>query len=172
LQRGVLTLFGWLLFSGMACSSSSAPPHAAPDGGDAAGAAGYTGEVSCTSDPRVDTYTANLTRAGERGTLIFRLNSSDPVPPAKGPNTFVVSVLDGDGQAVSADLRIALLMPDHGHGTQVPATVTYDESSGTYSIAPVYLFMAGVWRVELGLYSDTDQTKPVDTAVFFFCIEG
>jgi hypothetical protein len=139
------------------------------DGADAAaGAGGLAGDVSCVGDPRVDTYAPGLTRDGERGTLTFRLDSSDPAPPAKGGNTFEVTVLDSEGNPVVGDLRIELFMPDHGHRTQVEPIVSYDEAPGSFSIAPVYLFMAGVWRVTLEL----DSGDVIDRANFYFCIEG
>src|SRR5262245_35772679 len=37
---------------------------------------------SCTDDPRVDTYTANLKKAGMGSVLTFTLIQSDPAPPA------------------------------------------------------------------------------------------
>src|SRR5262245_54406136 len=42
--------------------------------------------VSCKDDPRVNTYTANLTRAGQRAVLTFTLVQSDPAPLGKGNN--------------------------------------------------------------------------------------
>ncbi len=39
-------------------------------------------------------------------------------------------------------------MPDHGHGTSVNASVTAN-SDGTYTVAPLYFFMPGVWRINL-----------------------
>ncbi|HEX5100804.1 MAG TPA: FixH family protein [Polyangiaceae bacterium] len=136
----------------------------------AIGAGGLTGEVTCTADARVDTYVAGLTADGERGVLAFRIDSSEPAPPAKGGNTWEVSVLDADGNLASGDLGVALDMPDHGHGSQVEPEVTYDEESGRFTITPLYLFMAGVWRIELTLASDAD--KVVDRGTFYFCIEG
>jgi hypothetical protein len=50
--------------------------------------------------------------------------------------------------------------------------VTFDESTDQYVIVPVYLFMPGVWRVELDYYTDASDTHTLDEAVFFFCIEG
>jgi hypothetical protein len=137
-----------------------------------AGAAGLEGEVSCADDSRVDTYTAGLAKVGAGGELTFKLLSSEPAPPAKGGNTFEVSVEDAAGEAATGDLRIELVMPDHGHGTQVTPVVTFDADTQRFTIAPVYLFMAGVWRVDLALYADEAATKPRDRATYYFCIEG
>jgi hypothetical protein len=159
-----------VLLSVVACeSSSAAPPNSGTEG---AAGAGLEGEVSCAEDPRVDTYSAGLTQEGAAGELTFTLLSSEPAPPAKGGNTFEVSLEDAAGDPTSGDLRIELLMPDHGHGTQVTPVVTFDADTQRFRIAPVYLFMAGVWRVELALYADEAADQPRDSATFFFCIEG
>jgi hypothetical protein len=155
---------------GAGCTGSEGSTSA--DGSDAStSAGGLSGDVSCVSDSRVDTYVAGLTREGERGMLSFRLDSSDPAPPAKGGNTFEVSIFDAEGMSVTGDLRVELVMPDHGHGTQVEPVVSYDEATERFTIAPVYLFMAGVWRVTLALAAG-DPSKVVDRADFYFCIEG
>jgi len=157
-----------LAFAG-ACAGEDAP--APVDAGDTAiGAGGLTGDVTCAADARVDLYVAGLTAEGERGELAFRIDSSEPAPPAKGGNTWEVSVLDADGSPMLGRLDLALDMPDHGHGSQVDPEVTYDEDTGRFTITPLYLFMAGVWRIELTLVSDAE--KVVDRGTFYFCIEG
>jgi len=168
-HRGLLTFaFASAFANGVACTGTDGPALA--DAGDTVvGAGGLTGEVTCTDDPRVDTYVAGLTAPGERGTLTFRIDSSEPAPPAKGGNTWELSVLDADGNPMGGDLAVKLDMPDHGHGSQVEPEVTYDEVSGRFSITPLYLFMAGVWRIELELSA---EEKLVDRGTFYFCIEG
>jgi hypothetical protein len=133
------------------------------------GEGGFEGDVSCVDDERVDTYTARLERPGARGVLSFELTSSEPAPPAKGSNAFEVRILDEAGAALEGELGIALDMPDHGHGTSVTPVVTFDAPSGRYTLAPVYLFMPGVWRVALDFRVAGSE---VDRAVFYFCIEG
>ena len=130
------------------------------------------GAVSCVDDPRVDTYTARLTKPGAKNELTFELTSSTPAPPAKGGNTFAVSVTGADGTPMTGQLSIDLKMPDHGHGTTVTPAVSFDAATNQYVIAPVYLFMPGVWRVELDYFADPSDAKALDDAVFFFCIEG
>ena len=129
--------------------------------------------VSCTDDPRVDVYTANLKKVGQRGVLTFTLVESNPAPPARRTNVLKLRVDDMDGTAVTGDLLAVLKMPDHGHNVQVQPLVTFDASSATYTIDPVYLFMAGVWRLEFDAYAvDSDAGVLLDTGVYFFCIEG
>jgi len=136
------------------------------------GAGGLSGDVSCTSDERVDTYTAGLRKEGESGVLAFAIASSEPAPPAKGSNAFEVEVTDANEAPQAGDLRVSLVMPDHGHGTSVTPVVTYDEDTGRFTVSPLYLFMAGVWRVTFEFRADPDAKVPVDRASFFFCIEG
>lgn len=132
-----------------------------------------SGEVSCATDPRVDTYTAKLQKPGTSGALTFELTSSEPAPPAKGKNVFEVSVTDADGATPSGELGVDLYMPDHGHGTSVTPVITTDPATGTFTVDPVYLFMPGVWRVTLSFYADDATSGPaVDQAKFYFCIQG
>ena len=154
------------------CASDT--PATNGSGGSSAIDASFGGDnVSCVDDPRVDTYTAKLSKSGTHGKLDFELVSSEPAPPAKGPNTFELVVTDADGTPLSGNLGVDLLMPDHGHGTQVPPVITFDPDSNTYDVVPVYLFMPGVWRVEVNYYGDAaTDAEPVDQATFFFCIEG
>jgi hypothetical protein len=147
------------------CSSGDPLAAGAASGGEG----GMADDVSCVGDSRVDTYAAKLDKPGTRGVLSFELTSSEPAPPAKGSNTFELRILDADGVAVQGELSIALDMPDHGHGTSVTPVITFDAASGVYTIAPVYLFMPGVWRIALDFDADPDVT---DHALFFFCIEG
>jgi hypothetical protein len=154
-----------------ACSGSSpANPGTELDGGFVDGLP--VGEVSCDDDSRVDTYTAHLAKAGAAG-LKFEIQSSDPAPPAKGGDTFVVKITDANGQAMTGDLSADLYMPDHGHGTTVEPVITFDPATSTYTLTPLYLFMPGVWRVRLTAYAGSaDAGTAIDTGTFYFCIDG
>jgi hypothetical protein len=165
---------------GLAACASHPPTGSSASGvsGDASVEAAVAddaliGQVSCDDDSRVDHYTANLKKPGQKGLYTFQLSQSDPAPPAKGNNSFVVKIAGADGAAVTGDLRVALRMPDHMHGTSIKPVVTFDAATQSYTVTPLYLFMAGVWRIELDLYAgDPDAGTPTDTAAFFFCIEG
>jgi hypothetical protein len=176
-MRWTFAFYGVLVVAGafgasVGCSNDSRAPEAS--GGSSALDLGYGGDsVSCVDDPRVDTYTAELEKPGANGVLTFELVSSDPAPPAKDGNTWVVMVKDANGAPLGGDLGVALLMPDHGHTTQVPPVVTFEPSTNAYTIDPVYLFMPGVWRIELDYYGDSGMdAAPIDEAAFDFCIEG
>jgi hypothetical protein len=128
--------------------------------------------VSCTSDSRVDVYTANLKKTGQRGVATFTLVESQPAPPARGTNVLKLKV-DMDGTPVTGDLFAGLKMPDHGHPTSVQPVVTFDPSTSTYTIDPAFLFMPGVWRLQFDAYSAaSDAGPPLDTGVYYFCIQG
>jgi hypothetical protein len=124
-------------------------------------------------DPRVDHYSAGLTRRGRLGALSFRLADSQPEPPARGANTFVLEVADGSGAAPDVTLGVDLKMPDHGHGTAIVPAIDFDPAARTFTIAPLYFFMPGIWRIDFTAYPDSgDTSTALDDASFFFCVEG
>lgn len=126
-------------------------------------------EVNCADEPRADTYVANLSKEGEAGRLEMVLVSSDPAPPAKGDNSWLVEIVDADGQPVSgATITLTPFMPDHAHGTPIDVVVTPGAEDGMYDAAPVNLWMPGLWQVTVDAQADGVE----DSAVFSFCIEG
>jgi hypothetical protein len=147
-----------------ACSGSSSEPD---------GTAGDPeGTVSCEQDPRVDSY-QGLARTGDLGVLTFRLAQAEPAPPAKGNNTFHLDITDAAGAPVAGALKIDLKMPDHGHGTSVKPKVSYDPATSEWTVDPLYLFMPGVWRIQLEAYAGAATTgAALDRTALFFCIEG
>jgi hypothetical protein len=161
---------GWLIFAAALCGcGSSGDGKPADDGSSGA----LNGSVSCVSDARVEPYVAGMSQLGKSGVLTFQLVSNTPAPPAVGGNRLEVAVTDADGASPPGDLRINLFMPDHGHGASAVPIVTYDAASAIYAIEPADYFMAGVWRVQLGLYESADEAaKLVDQATFFFCVQG
>lgn len=152
----------------LGCSSSGGgdAPAPTPDAGEVdSGVA-----VTCQNDPRVEAYVANMKKASPSGALAVTLVSSDPGPPIRGTNTWIVRVTDGAGAPVSnAALSVVPFMPDHGHGTSVKPTITA-EADGRYRITNVYFFMPGVWRVTVGVpQGDAGATE---AATFHFCVAG
>jgi hypothetical protein len=124
--------------------------------------------ITCQNDPRVATYTPGLSVTSTSGTRKFILLSSQPAPPARGTNTWQLRITDAAGQN-EPGLSVSVLpfMPDHGHGTSVNASVTANPD-GTYTAAPLYFFMPGVWRVTFA----TPPNQMNDVADFFFCVPG
>jgi hypothetical protein len=153
---------GVVLWTGLsACSGDPAAPDA-----------GVEDTVSCEQDPRVDDY-QGLAKAGDLGVLSFRLAQAEPAPPAKGNNTFRLDITDSSGNPVAGALKVDLKMPDHGHGTSVKPKVSFDPATGEWTVDPLYLFMPGVWRIQLEAYDGAATTgTPLDRTALFFCIEG
>ncbi len=136
-----------------ACGGSSQPS----DGGDV---------VDCANDPRVTIYAANLTVTSTGGGMKFVLVSSDPAPPARGTDTWALRVTDASGQPLPGlSLSVLPFMPDHGHGSSVTPQVT-SNGGGSYTVANIYFFMPGVWRITF------TSASPTDSAVFTFCVPG
>ena len=146
-----------LLIAMLAVSCGSNPGDSNTDSG---------GVIDCSTDPRVFTYQAGMTVASQSGQLKFMLEQSNPAPPAKGNDTWTLKVTTTAGVA-QPGLHMSVLpfMPDHGHGTSVNASIT-DNGDGTYTVAPLYFFMPGVWRITFS------TATPSDSAVFFFCVPG
>jgi hypothetical protein len=127
-------------------------------------------DAAAVCDPRYtpDPITGGLSKIGSAGAMKFVLVSPDPQPPGVGYNTWVVNVVDSQGQPIKDAIftTIKPWMPLHGHGSSVLPT-WISNGDGTYSIR-LYLFMPGVWQVTL-----TVQNGPTkDTVVFALCVGG
>jgi len=129
--------------------------------------AGY----NCAVEDRDDEYTAGMEKVGEGG-MTFRLVSSDPAPPSRYDNTWVIEIEDAGGAPlVGAEVEVTPYMPDHGHGTGIEAVVTPDpDLDGRYQAVPVNLFMPGLWQVTIQATPAGGTAVDRDEAVFTFCI--
>src|SRR5688572_6531072 len=79
--------------------------------------------VSCATEKAADPYQPGMEKAG--ATIKVRLVESDPAPPVKGDNTFVVDVMNGAGQPLEGStVSLRLFMPQHGHASTKQAVVT------------------------------------------------
>jgi hypothetical protein len=120
-----------------------------------------------------DLYAANMHKPGLAGQMQFVLVSSDPGPPIVGTNTWTVQVLDGGGKPVKGAAFTwlpgdkSIWMPQHGHGSTAQPVVT-DNGDGSYTITPLYFFMAGLWQVTLQAKAGT----MTDSVVYSFCVGG
>ncbi len=131
------------------------------------GGAGGSNAIGCLTDVRAMTYAANMQLPSKEGRLKLVLESSDPAPPIKGNNNWMLKVLDATGAPVTgATLMVVPKMPDHGHGTSIVPTIT--PMGDTYRIGNVNLFMAGLWEVTISVSSGMNS----DYGVFSFCIAG
>ncbi len=108
----------------------------------------------------------------ETGDCALQVQSTDPSPPDRGDNTWVVQVLDASGQAVSvARLQASPFMPAHNHGTAPADFAATSADQVAWTIGPFDLFMPGLWELRVAVQLD----DPPDTARHVtvpFCVEG
>lgn len=120
----------------------------------------------CEADDRVDDFTVDLTKSGERH--MVRIVAAEPAEPIRGDNTWTVQVTDPDGNPLEGmSIDASPWMPDHGHGTAVEEEVV-ELSAGEFELSPLNLFMAGYWEVTLEL---TDADGGTDEVMVAVCVE-
>lgn len=121
----------------------------------------------CSVDTRDDTYSLGLRHSGVWATV--ELVDAMPAPPSRGDNTWVVRVLD-EAEAPQADVELTVdpFMPDHGHGSTIRCHVEPGDEPGTFVLAPVNMFMPGLWEITLDIALDG---QPDDSVVFSFCVD-
>lgn len=136
---------------------------------DGSGSTGSGGPATgCAADIRKDVYTPGLAKPA--GTLSVKLLESKPGPPIKGTNTMTFEVVDAGGQPVDgATVAVTPWMPDHAHGSAVKPVVT-PMGSGKYVIDKVYLAMAGLWQIKVGVQPAGGGA--LREATFQFCLDG
>ena len=121
----------------------------------------------CATETRADPFSVGLTKVGTQGVVTFKLMSSTPAPPARGDNSWQIDLVDGNGAPIAgAKVAVTPFMPDHNHGTSIKAQVT-ETSGGHYEVAPVNLWMPGLWQVTV---TATPVGGTLDKAMFSFCI--
>ncbi|MBX7078205.1 MAG: FixH family protein [Nannocystaceae bacterium] len=129
---------------------------------------GGGGGFSCADETRDDDYALGLSRTGEHVTVSFV--DAMPAPPARGDNTWVLAISDPTtGMPIDdAMLSVEPYMPDHMHGTSIACNVTDGPQPGQVELAPVNLFMPGLWEVRLHF---TLPEAVEETVVFKFCVD-
>jgi len=143
----------------------------APEANGANAAAGATGStVGCTASDG-DVYAAGLQKSGSAGHFDFTLVSSTPGPPSLEDNQFVVQVSDGEGKAVTGELRVVLDMPEHGHRSPKQPDIHFDADSQAFVLEPIYFFMVGLWRITFSFEGASAGASLTDSAVFQFCVD-
>jgi hypothetical protein len=147
------------------CSSNSNPASTADS-------AGSDASIGCASDPRAEDFMTNMTHKGPMG-LSFVIVASNFDPPAVDNNTWTLKILDTSGQPVK-DAVLSFppppmrpsdpYMPDHSHGA-LPAKAV-NNNDGTYTVAPLYFFMGGIWST----YIQATVGSITDSTTFTFCV--
>jgi len=161
----------------VACDDHAAPPalDAAVDAAvdappDAPIDAAVDAPSVCDRETRADTYQPGMTRTGAAG-FTAALLASVPGPPPRGNSAWDLRLTDA--AAVARDdlaLRITPFMPDHGHGTAVVAHVTAAGADGRYHVAPVNLWMPGLWSIRVAVADAAAPTVELDAITFWFCV--
>ena len=124
--------------------------------------------LGCMGTIPADDYAAGMLKTGTNGKVTVELVTSDPGPPIKGSNSWRVVVKDSNGAPLDgATIGVLPFMPYHGHGTQVEPVVT-PMANGSYGIAPLYFYMAGLWETTLKITTSDGATN--DSVAFSFCI--
>lgn len=128
------------------------------------------GPYNCAAEKRADSFAVGLEKAGDAGALDFKMMTADPAPPARGDNVwqFQLSSMSAGvvgGGVAGASLTVTPFMPDHQHGTPIQVEIT-DKGAGAYELAPVNLWMPGLWETTITATS----ASSTDQAVFRFCI--
>lgn len=125
-------------------------------------------ESGCAAETRDDEYTLGMEKAGTA--VRVRFVDALPAPPDRGDNAWTIEVIDiATGMPLDdVSLVVEPYMPDHMHGTSIAAHVTAADVPGEYVIAPVNMFMPGLWQVHLYL-SLADGSD--DQVEFDFCVD-
>jgi hypothetical protein len=135
----------------------------------ACGDDGHGGEsYNCAAETRDDEFVMGLAKPGDASRLEFKLMSSDPAPPARGDNTWILQLTTRAAPVTpvtGADMTVTPFMPDHEHGSGKDVIVTPLTEPGQYRLAPVNLWMPGLWEITLQVSGATG-----DRAVFRFCL--
>ena len=123
---------------------------------------------NCAAEDRDDDFVVGLTKVGQSNKLSFKLLSATPAPPARGDNTWIVEISSvASGAPMTGVSMVATpFMPDHQHGTSIDVVVTPQAETGQYELAPVNLWMPGLWQTTIEAQAGADTDK----VVFAFCI--
>ena len=127
---------------------------------------------NCAADTRGETYAPGLDHP--EATADFKLLSSNPAPPSRGNNTWLLQInamaagVVGDPMAgLENDMTVTPFMPDHQHGSPIDAVITpVANMPGQYQLDPVNLWMPGVWQTTIAFNNGTTQSS----TVFTFCL--
>lgn len=170
-RRGSATILASIALLAAALATGCGPAETTGGaGGQSSSSTGIATEPACAKDPRVVSYAVGVEAKATDGALSVHFMDANPAPPAKGNNTWMVQLLDGNGKPVNgATIVTKGFMPDHGHGTSVKPQATAKGQDGTYEITPVTLFMPGVWQIT---FTVTTTDGMADSAVVTFCVDG
>ena len=162
--------------AGAGCKSSAA---ASDDAGTVIDADFEADFVSCAAETRALPFQKGMqVMSRDKGYLLKVLKNTFTdatstvltIDPAKGIDVWTIEV-DGASSRAPVDgmsITVRPFMPDHGHGTTSVGVTP--AGGGTYTIAPLNLYMAGYWEITFNL-ADMSGDAPVnDSAMVPICI--
>jgi hypothetical protein len=137
--------------------------------------------VSCSTETRATPYQPGMQVTSHAGTFVVKLLNNTfkdanghvlSEAPAKGVDVWTVEADAADTMMPLDGLTITVspYMPDHLHGT-TPVGVTA-AGSGTYTIEPLNLYMAGYWEITLTITDPASGSNVADTAMLPICVPG
>jgi hypothetical protein len=117
-----------------------------------------------------DDYVSGVQRVTDGGLFLVELVRSTPPPKFTGDYTWEVTVQDTACVSLgSVHVKAEPTMPQHGHGTTPEFTEASLDTSKTFTLTDMDLFMPGVWQVEITVTADDGA---VDTVSWFFDLQG
>lgn len=142
------------------------------------GGTGGADFIDCAAETRATPYTPGMKEPSLAGAWVVRLldntflvgGKPQSQPPAKGSDTWIIEVDDASGRPTDGVVTgVSPYMPDHRHGTTPVMVVA--AGSGTYTLAPLYLYMSGYWEITVALAgTSTAGAANTDSAMFPICI--
>ena len=130
--------------------------------------------ITCAAETRATPYSAGMSETSISGAWTVKLlnnifvldGKSLSEAPAKGTDTWNIEVLDASGAPTDGVVTgVSPWMPDHRHGT-TPVMVSA-AGAGTYTLTPLYLYMAGYWEITVNL---AGTGSAADSAMFPICV--
>jgi hypothetical protein len=136
----------------------------------ACGGGGYAGDddfdtVNCAEITDDDEFVIGLSKTGAGGAFTFTITAGNPAPPIRGDNSWVVELSTATEPIEDAAITVTPFMPAHQHGAGKAVDVT-PAGVGQYELAPVNLWMPGVWETTVSATAGA----VTDSVVFRFCI--
>lgn len=123
---------------------------------------------NCAAETGDDEFVVGLAKVGVSDRLEFKLMSSDPAPPSRGDNTWVLqlSTMAAPVTPVTgASMTVTPFMPAHKHGSGETVIITPLTEAGQYKLEPVNMWMPGVWETTIQVSGAAG-----DRVVFRFCL--
>jgi hypothetical protein len=167
-------------FTAIALAALALPACHSTSQADDAGVLADADFVTCVGETRAPPFAQGMQVTSRNGTFVLKVLANTYTDgmgkvvtgkPAKGVDQWMIEtdVASSSAPVDGLAMDVVPFMPDHGHGTSVAVAVT-PEGSGTYLIAPLYLYMAGYWEITFDITDSSGATPVTDTAIVKVCV--